>query len=179
MNNNEKPANEKIKRTHDDDDPSKDKKEGGVPVYKLFRFATKLELFLLFVASLLMIGVGALMPASMIIFGDMLGSLGQAAGSATEITSTDDLLAVSRPLILVFVYMATANLVTSYLAHAIFVYTGEKQTSRIKRLFVHNIMRQDMGWFDMAEEGSLTTRLATDAQMIQEGTCIQIHLYGL
>ncbi|KAI7885366.1 P-loop containing nucleoside triphosphate hydrolase protein [Lichtheimia hyalospora FSU 10163] len=148
---------------------SKNKKEGGVPIYKLFRFATKLELALLFVASILMIGVGALMPASMIIFGDMLGSLGHAAGSATEVSSGVDLLSVSRPMILVFVYMATADLVASYLAHAIFVYTGERQTSRIKRLFVHNIMRQEMAWFDIAEEGSLTTRLATDAQMLQEG----------
>lgn len=171
MNNNEKLAVEQdMQCTNDVATADKSKKEeGGVPVHKLFRFATKLELLLLFVASLLMIGVGALMPASMIIFGDMLGSLGQAAGSATEITNTSDLLAVSRPLILVFVYMATANLVASYLAHAIFVYTGERQTSRIKRLFVHNIMRQEMAWFDMAEEGSLTTRLATDAQMVQEG----------
>lgn len=34
---------------------------------------------------------------------------------------------------------------------------------------MHSILRQDMGWFDQADEGSLTTRLATDVQLIQDG----------
>jgi ABC-type multidrug transport system fused ATPase/permease subunit len=35
--------------------------------------------------------------------------------------------------------------------------------------YVHAILRQDMGWFDKAEEGSLNTRLSADLQLIQEG----------
>lgn len=31
------------------------------------------------------------------------------------------------------------------------------------------ILRQDIGWHDMAEEGSLTTRLSLDVQLIQDG----------
>lgn len=31
------------------------------------------------------------------------------------------------------------------------------------------ILRQDIGWHDKAEEGSLTTRLALDTQLIQDG----------
>lgn len=30
-------------------------------------------------------------------------------------------------------------------------------------------MRQDIGWHDLAEDGSLTTRLALDTQLIQDG----------
>jgi ATP-binding cassette subfamily B (MDR/TAP) protein 1 len=36
-------------------------------------------------------------------------------------------------------------------------------------MYVHSILRQDMGWFDKAEEGSLTTRLAADTNLIQDG----------
>lgn len=36
-------------------------------------------------------------------------------------------------------------------------------------LYLHNVLRQDMGWFDKAEQGSLTTRLAADTQTIQDG----------
>ena len=31
------------------------------------------------------------------------------------------------------------------------------------------ILRQDIGWHDSAEDGSLTTRLALDTQLIQDG----------
>lgn len=31
------------------------------------------------------------------------------------------------------------------------------------------ILHQDLGWHDKAEEGSLTTRLAVDTQLIQDG----------
>ncbi|KAI9477150.1 ABC transporter type 1, transmembrane domain-containing protein, partial [Zychaea mexicana] len=47
--------------------------------------------------------------------------------------------------------------------------TGENQTRRIRMLYLHAILRQDMSWFDKAEEGSLTTRLASDTQTIQDG----------
>lgn len=39
---------------------------------------------------------------------------------------------------------------------------------RIRQLYVHSILRQDMEWFDRSEEGSLNTRLANDTQLIQD-----------
>lgn len=107
------------------------------------------------------------MPASMIIFGDLLGSLGQTAQSTTTTTNVD-FLSKTLDMILIFVYMGTASLVASYVSHAFWVISGERQIQTIRRLYLHSIYRQDMSWFDAAEEGSLTTRLATDTQMVQE-----------
>jgi ATP-binding cassette subfamily B (MDR/TAP) protein 1 len=36
-------------------------------------------------------------------------------------------------------------------------------------MYVHSILRQDMTWFDRADDGSLTTRLAADTNIIQDG----------
>lgn len=145
----------------------KKKKEPTVPLHKLFRFASKIDLLMILAASIGSIGVGVIMPASMIIFGDLLGSLGQTAQSTTATTNID-FLSMTLQMILIFVYMGTASLVASYVSHAFWVISGERQIQTIRRLYLHAIYRQDMSWFDAAEEGSLTTRLATDIQMVQE-----------
>ncbi|KAJ1553462.1 ATP-binding cassette, sub-B (MDR TAP), member 4, partial [Cladochytrium tenue] len=73
------------------------------------------------------------------------------------------------PIILDFFLFGLAMLVAGYFSQCLWVLTGENQTRKIRELYLQAILRQDMGWFDKAEEGSLTTRLAQDTQLIQEG----------
>ncbi|KAI9317560.1 putative ABC transporter protein [Dichotomocladium elegans] len=155
-----------------DNDPSsgnqtkkkkKKKKESGVPLHRLFRFASKVDIMMIILASIGSIGVGVMMPCSMIILGRFLDNLG------ASIMNTDGILSNTIDAILVLVYLGCATLVGAYLAHAFWVISGESQAREIRRLYMHAILRQDMEWFDKAEEGSLTTRLATDTQMIQDG----------
>ncbi|XP_029359235.1 ATP-dependent translocase ABCB1 [Echeneis naucrates] len=44
-----------------------------------------------------------------------------------------------------------------------------RQVKRIRKLFFHRIMQQDIGWFDVNETGELNTRLTDDVYKIQEG----------
>ncbi|KAG2216406.1 hypothetical protein INT45_013883 [Circinella minor] len=141
----------------------KEKKEPTVAPHKLFRYATSLDLIGICVASIGSIGVGVLQPLSILMFGQFLSDFGLA------MTHPDMLLDSTMGVILIFVYMGTATLVGGYITHALWVLTGERQARRIRQLYVHSILRQDMTWFDTSEEGSLTTRLATDIQAIQEG----------
>ena len=118
-------------------------------------------------------GVGAMQPVAIIILGDVLGSLGTVLMGG----NTADMLNTTMPLILTFVYMGTAVFISAYTANCFWVLTGEKQTRRIRQLYVHAILRQDMGWFDQKDEGSLTTRLAADTQMIQDGLSEKFGLF--
>lgn len=157
----------------------KKEKQPAVPIHKLFRFAKPIEAAMILCACLLSAAIGAIQPLSIIIFGQFLSSIG------TSMATTQDFAKLARdihPLVLTFVYMGTGVLIAAYTTHCFWVLTGEFQVRRIRTLYVHAILRQDMGWFDKAEEGSLTTRLATDTQLIQEGKtlyCIEeacIHL---
>ncbi|KAG2221529.1 hypothetical protein INT45_004523 [Circinella minor] len=163
---------EKIPSTQDDETDSnkkkkkkeeKKKKEPSVAPHKLFRYATSLDLLGVFVASIGSLGIGLLQPLSILMFGQFLSDFGSA------MTNPDMLLDSTIDVILIFVYMGTATLVGGYITHALWVLTGERQARRIRELYVHSILHQDMTWFDKSEEGSLTTRLATDVQAIQEG----------
>ncbi|KAI8149541.1 P-loop containing nucleoside triphosphate hydrolase protein [Fennellomyces sp. T-0311] len=150
----------------------KKKKDPAVPVYKLFRFATRTELLMIAIAAICSMGIGAIQPVVIIIFGDLLTELGDAlmpAMSNPALMEDIKLLPLTHDIILIFVYMGTATLVAAYVAQSFWIITGENQTRRIRQSYVHAILRQDLGWFDKSEEGSLTTRLAADTQLIQDG----------
>ncbi|KAF7732288.1 ATP-binding cassette, sub-B (MDR TAP), member 4 [Apophysomyces ossiformis] len=149
----------------------KKQKEPSVALHKLFRFASPLDLLLIFIAIICSAGIGAMQPVTIIIFGQFLGTIGgQFATGKIDVDA-------AMPMILTLVYMGTAVLVAAYCAQAFWIYTGENQTRRIRQLYMHAILRQDMGWFDKAEEGSLTTRLATDTQLIQDGISEKFGLF--
>lgn len=158
------PANDES-RKKDENKKKKKEKQPSVPIYKLFRFASKLDLLMILISMIFSAGTGALQPAVILIFGNFLSNI----QTAMMDNPKGPLLPYVYDLILTFVYMGTASLVAAYIAQCFWIMTGENQTRRIRQRYVHAILRQDLSWFDKAEEGSLTTRLATDTQLIQDG----------
>lgn len=58
-----------------------------------------------------------------------------------------------------FSIMGAGVLVAAYLQVALWALAAGRQVKRIRILFFHQIMRQDIGWFDVNETGELNTRL--------------------
>uniref|UniRef100_A0A3Q2C7V3 ATP-binding cassette, sub-family B (MDR/TAP), member 4 n=1 Tax=Cyprinodon variegatus TaxID=28743 RepID=A0A3Q2C7V3_CYPVA len=56
-----------------------------------------------------------------------------------------------------------------YLQVSLWTLAAGRQVKRIRKLFFHRIMQQDIGWFDVNETGELNTRLTDDVYKIQEG----------
>ncbi|KAI8339773.1 p-glycoprotein [Choanephora cucurbitarum] len=140
-----------------------DNKSDAIPIWRLFQFATPFEYCLIFVATLCSITSGIIQPISILFFGNVLRSFNEAA------LNHEDLMGKASPIITTYLLMGLVVLLASYLSSCLWILTGENQTRRIRQKYVHSVLRQDMGWFDKAEEGSLTTRLAADVQLIQEG----------
>ncbi|CAM0141670.1 unnamed protein product [Umbelopsis sp. WA50703] len=145
--------------------PGVNVKEKAIGFITLFRFATVKDRILVFIALFCSICVGAIQPVSTIILGKFLQNF-----SALLLGPPGtDILSPVIPVILIFVYLGTANLVLGYVCQCFWVLSGELQTRRIRKKYVHSILRQDMSWFDQATDGSLTTRLAADTNIIQDG----------
>ncbi|KAI8372233.1 P-loop containing nucleoside triphosphate hydrolase protein [Choanephora cucurbitarum] len=144
-------------------DDQKSKKKESVPMFKLFRFSTPFEKLLIFFAFICSAAGGALNPVSIIIYGSYISNL---TGSLND---TDSLLFSTLPVIKTMTYIGTGVLVASYISNCLWIVTGERQARRIRAMYVHAVLRQDMSWYDVATEGSLNTRLATDTQLIQDG----------
>lgn len=138
-------------------------KEPAVSIIKLFRFASTTDRSMVLGAILCSAASGALQPLSILIYGQFINTL---TGSLTD---PSKLLENTLPVINIMVIMATVALVTGYLSNCLWVLAGENQTRKIRSLFLNSVLKQDMGWFDAAEDGSLNTRLASDTQIIQDG----------
>ena len=50
-------------------------------------------------------------------------------------------------------------LIAAYGQVAFWTLAAGRQATRIRKLFFHRIMQQDIGWFDVNETGELNTRL--------------------
>ena len=120
----------------------KSKKKESVAMLKLFRFATPLERVQIIIASICSAGSGALLPVSIIIYGAFISNV------TTSLDDYNALLNATYPVIHTMTYMGTAILVASYISNCLWIMTGESQTRRIRTLYLHGVLRQDMSWFD-------------------------------
>ncbi|KAJ3127991.1 Multidrug resistance protein 1 [Nowakowskiella sp. JEL0407] len=166
-----------------------------VSVFKLFRFASTADRVMIIVGSILSAGMGVLMPLSFLVLGDFVnqtgpGIAGVGSFSAPPESSTPQQreefqkligvcpdgitpkikidIAGASSQILLFLYFGIAMLVAGYISQLFYLISGNNQGNAIRRIYVHCILRQDAGWFDKAEDGSLTTRLSQDTYLIQE-----------
>ncbi|XP_072301487.1 bile salt export pump [Eucyclogobius newberryi] len=75
-----------------------------------------------------------------------------------------------------FCIVAVLSFFAQFLQNFAFAKSGELLTRRLRRLGFQAMLRQEVGWFDdpMNSPGALTTRLATDASMVQGATGAQI-----
>lgn len=60
-------------------------------------------------------------------------------------------------------------IVSGYIQITFWMTAAERQARRIRHLFLYNILRQDIGWFDTHDIGELNTRLTDDILKIQDG----------
>ncbi|XP_049583781.1 bile salt export pump isoform X2 [Syngnathus scovelli] len=121
----------------------------------------------------------------------LLGSLGAAINGSvnpiyallfSEILGTFALADVNEQkrqingICILFCIVAVTSIFSQYLQGYAFAKSGELLTRRLRKLGFQAMLRQDIGWYDdfRNSPGALTTRLATDASMVQGATGSQI-----
>uniref|UniRef100_A0AAQ4RWE2 ABC-type xenobiotic transporter n=1 Tax=Gasterosteus aculeatus aculeatus TaxID=481459 RepID=A0AAQ4RWE2_GASAC len=121
----------------------------------VFRFAKGLDILLILAGTVCAIANGVTLPLMCIVFGDMTDSLVTSASGQINSTSENSTL--------------EDEMTNCRLGVAFWTLSAGRQAKRIRTLFFHRIMQQDIGWFDVSETGELNTRLTDDVYKIQEG----------
>uniref|UniRef100_A0A8C6V217 ATP binding cassette subfamily B member 1 n=1 Tax=Neogobius melanostomus TaxID=47308 RepID=A0A8C6V217_9GOBI len=140
---------------------------------------------LIIVATLAAIVSGVQLPLMCLVFGDMTDSFIDASRSDmnilvlamafcaviknTIVISPGFLLQNDMYYAIYYSIMGAAMLVSGYLTISFWTIAAGRQVKRIRKLFFHAIMQQEIGWFDVNETGELNTRLTDDVYKIQEG----------
>ncbi|XP_044065307.1 ATP-binding cassette, sub-family B (MDR/TAP), member 4 isoform X1 [Siniperca chuatsi] len=144
----------------------------------LFRFANRLDLVLILIGTVMAIVNGVVLPLMCVVFGDMTDSFIKDAMmshiniSNPNFTYTPSNSSLEEEMTVYsgyFSIMGAIVLVAAYMQVAFWTLAAGRQVKRIRKLFFHHIMQQEIGWFDVNETGELNTRLTDDIYKIQEG----------
>uniref|UniRef100_A0A8D3E5A2 ATP-binding cassette, sub-family B (MDR/TAP), member 4 n=1 Tax=Scophthalmus maximus TaxID=52904 RepID=A0A8D3E5A2_SCOMX len=142
----------------------------------LFRFADSMDLLMVFLGTVMAMANGVVLPLMCIVFGDMTDSLlltifccYLVSADFTYVPRNNTLQEDMNKYAIYYSIMGAVVLVAAYLQVSLWTIAAGRQVKRIRKLFFHRIMQQDIGWFDVNETGELNTRLIDDVYKIQEG----------
>ncbi|KAM4567936.1 ATP-dependent translocase ABCB1 [Fundulus diaphanus] len=153
-------------------------KEPMVGPFSVFRFADSWDILMLFVGTVMAVANGVVLPLMCIVFGDMTDSLVNSASSNISMAypnltfpenMTYPLEEEMTTFAIYYSILGAVVLIAAYLQVSLWTLAAGRQVKRIRKLFFHRIMQQDIGWFDVNETGELNTRLTDDVYKIQEG----------
>ncbi|CAI5469719.1 unnamed protein product [Closterium sp. Yama58-4] len=135
----------------------KKEKQPAVAYWRLFSYADRTDWALMAVGTIGAVLHGAALPLSFLFLGKMVDSFG-----------TNDLSGVNT-FVLAMVYIALCCLVGGWLEVACWMHTGERQSARVRRLYLQALLRQEVSFFDLeACSGELITRVSTDVLLLQD-----------
>ncbi|KAL5722705.1 ABC-type xenobiotic transporter [Ranunculus cassubicifolius] len=139
------------------------KKDQSLPFYQLFSFADKYDWFIMSVGSLGAIIHGSAMPVFFLLFGQMVNGFGKNQSDLHSMVHE-----VSK-YSLYFVYLGLVVCLSSYAEISCWMYTGERQTSTLRKKYLEAVLKQDVGFFDTdARTGDIVFSVSTDTLLVQD-----------
>ncbi|KAI9182701.1 hypothetical protein LWI28_028029 [Acer negundo] len=136
------------------DQSKTNEKTNTVPFQKLFTFADSTDAALMIIGTIGALGNGLSMPLAALIFGQLTDSFGQNQNKS-------GIVDVISKYTLKLVYLAIGAGVASFL--------GERQSARIRALYLKTILRQDIAFFDKeTNTGEVIGRMSGDTVLLQD-----------
>ncbi|TDL23269.1 P-loop containing nucleoside triphosphate hydrolase protein [Rickenella mellea] len=169
-------------------EPPKAEEVPPVSFTELFRFSTKLELFMNAVGILGAIAAGAAQPLMSLIFGNLtqvfvnFGTTLQDfnPNDPTSVSNYDSARANFRRIAAkdasYLVYIGLGMFVCTFTYMYTWVYTGEVNAKRIRERYLKAVLRQDIAYFDTIGAGEIATRIQTDTHLVQQGSSEKVAL---
>ncbi|KAK2649812.1 hypothetical protein Ddye_017301 [Dipteronia dyeriana] len=144
------------------DQSKTNEKTNTVPFQKLFTFADSTDVALMIIGTIGALGNGLSMPLAALIFGELTDSFGQNQNKS-------GIVDVISKCTLKLVYLAIGAGVASFLEVGCWMVTGERQSARIRALYLKTILRQDIAFFDKeTNTGEVIGRMSGDTVLLQD-----------
>ncbi|TFK26115.1 P-loop containing nucleoside triphosphate hydrolase protein [Coprinopsis marcescibilis] len=153
-----------------------------VSFFSLFRFTTKFEFFIDFIALLAAAAAGAAQPLMSLLFGNLTNDfvnfqtiVGRAAaGNETAAALVPAAAQSFREVAALdasyLVYIGVGMFACTYTYMYVWVYTGEVNAKRLREAYLQAVLRQDIAYFDNVGAGEVATRIQTDTHLVQQAT---------
>uniref|UniRef100_A0A672YEJ7 ATP-binding cassette, sub-family B (MDR/TAP), member 11a n=1 Tax=Sphaeramia orbicularis TaxID=375764 RepID=A0A672YEJ7_9TELE len=153
-----------ISQEHDEDS---DEHEESAPVARILKY-NQPEWPYMLLGSLGAAVNGSVIPIYAILFSQILGTF--------AIRDVNEQKEQINGICVLFCIVGVMSFFSQFLQGLAFAKSGELLTRRLRKVGFQAMLRQEIGWFDDPKNspGALTTRLATDASMVQGATGSQI-----
>uniref|UniRef100_A0A803JQ19 ATP-binding cassette sub-family B member 5 n=1 Tax=Xenopus tropicalis TaxID=8364 RepID=A0A803JQ19_XENTR len=182
MGNNEE---EKCKDKAQDDTVIEEKKERekqkAVGVIQIFRFADKLDIFLMVIGLIGAAGNGLCLPMLNLVYGQVTDSIlcfNSSIQNSSECNKFKPLGEQMTIFALYYVAIGAAVIVSGYAQVSFWVLAAARQTRKMRQAFFRSVLSQEMSWFDINKSGEINTRLNEDITKINDGIGDKIgHLF--
>ncbi|XP_043474594.1 ATP-dependent translocase ABCB1 isoform X1 [Leptopilina heterotoma] len=147
------------------------------PVRDIFRYATKWETFLMLAGIISSVATGIAVPWNVQMFGKLAGGMVDAKLKSTfaeygidisEYIHTDVMEAVSTFAVGTII-ISCILFSLSYVSICLFNYTSQRQSLRIRSMYLKSILHQDISWYDVMSCGDVASRLTEDVMKVEEG----------
>ncbi|XP_028992931.1 bile salt export pump isoform X2 [Betta splendens] len=151
----------------DDEDDDDDEHLESAPVARILKY-NQPEWPYMLLGSLGAAVNGSVNPIYAILFSQILGTF--------AISDLDEQRKQIDGICVLFCIVAVTSFFSQFLQGYAFAKSGELLTRRLRKVGFQAMLKQEIGWFDDPRNspGALTTRLATDASMVQGATGSQI-----
>ncbi|CAI4223777.1 unnamed protein product [Auanema sp. JU1783] len=148
-----------------------------VSMVQLFRYANRMELFLLFVGIGVSLATGAGLPLMSILQGSVSQDFIEAQFNETHgLAITDKFQHDVMNVVYGYIYMTVGVFLAANIQVTCFLIVCEQMSNRVRRKFVRAVLRQDVAWFDKNNSGTLAIQLFDNLERMKEGTGDKIGL---
>ncbi|KAM4028832.1 ATP-binding cassette sub-family B member 5-like isoform 2-T2 [Anomaloglossus baeobatrachus] len=164
---------EEAKDTSSDDGEKKTKeKPKMVGSLEIFRYASRLDIFYMITGLFGAMGNGICQPLMLLVFGDMTDSLvchNSSIQNTSECENSKPFPEQMTEFSLYYVGIGAGVMLFGYAQVSFWVLAAARQTRRMRKMFFHSVLSQEISWFDVTKSGELNTRLTEDVNKINDG----------
>ncbi|UJR37711.1 hypothetical protein I4U23_030406 [Adineta vaga] len=163
-------------------------------LFEIYRYADKMDIILMIVGSIAAIITGALFPFMLLLYRRVTNSLVELGKSQANTTIASVIVGSSggcfilpdnstdsespqdqiNGVIKYYVLLGFLSVFFYWVAWSSWIIAAERQVRRIRFDLFRNILRQEIGWFDIHNAGELSNRLIDDLDKIKSGISDQV-----
>eukprot|EP00284_Hemiselmis_tepida_P000298 CAMPEP_0174952070 /NCGR_PEP_ID=MMETSP1355-20121228/95175_1 /TAXON_ID=464990 /ORGANISM="Hemiselmis tepida, Strain CCMP443" /LENGTH=673 /DNA_ID=CAMNT_0016199755 /DNA_START=33 /DNA_END=2055 /DNA_ORIENTATION=- len=139
---------------------------------EMFQYASAFDIFCICLGSLTSGVVGAGQPAVMLLFSELIGSI----GSTLSGNPGDAVVDSVNSICIQFCIVGAILFVCAWVAEACFKSSGMRQAAAWRKAYVSAIIHQDVSWYDTHNPSELSSRVAESTQSIEEGISAKLSM---
>ena len=147
----------------------KEKERKTVSFFQLFRYSEPADKFLIVIASILAAIHGMMIPSFSVVFGRVTDDFTPDKSAQERRDKATDTAFLAFGFAMITFCSAGGGI-------TLWRYIGSRMLVNLKKLYYKKVLEQEMGWFDLNNPESLTTKYAEEMASFGKGTGNSIHI---